>query len=280
VGLCAAGYGLSALAATYVLPSILLWLMCRLLARREGELAPPESNRAARVQDHVLRRAALFFGSLLLVQLHARIAQLLLAAFAGHAELGLYGAASKFIEQALMLPAMLSAVLLPAMSRRHADETAARLEQVYFATLLLSLGLAVAFALASEPLVRWILGPEFAAASGILAILALSLPGLYLTSVSGLYYSLNGLELWALLRNLAGLALALVFGLLLIPRHGATGAAWATVASYTLTAFAVEWCAPAFRANVLLKLRALASLWSARSYAALFARMGVLGARQ
>lgn len=273
VGLCVTGAGVPALAATYVLTPVLLWVACRVLARREAP-TPAPSRRAAVVRMNVLRRAAFFFGSVLLLQLHARIAQLLLASLAGSAELGLYAGAYKFLEQLVLLPAMLTGVLLPALSRRSREVTARRLEEAYFGVFVLSLMLALVFNLAARPLVRLVLGEEFAPAGEVLAVLALGIPALFLANVSGLYYSLNGLERWAFVRNLLGLALGAALGWILIPQYGALGAAWSMVASYTVVAFAVEWAFGRLRENAQLKARAFAALLSPASYGALIARMG------
>ena len=279
VVLCLSGAGVPTLAATYVLPSVLLWLACRVLARRRPRPRATPRRRAA-VRGHVLRRAAFFFGSVILLQLHARIDQLLLAALAGSAELGIYAGAFKFIEQLALLPAMLTGVLLPALSRRAAGDTASSLHVVYFAAFAASLGLAAALALGAGPLVALALGPGFAAAAPVLTVLAWGVPALFLANVSGLFYSLEGMEHWAFLRNLAGLALGLALGLVLIPRYGALGAAWSMVTSYSFVAFAVEWCAPRLRRNARLKARAFGALFSPRGYGALLARMGLPDVRQ
>ncbi len=273
VGLCVGGAGVAALAVTYVLPSLLLWTTCRVLAR--GHTRPVASSaRQDAVSGHVLRRAGFFFGSMVLVQLHARIAQLLLAAFADRAELGYYAGAFKFIEQLALLPAMVSSVLLPALSRGSSGQTAHKLEAVYFAAFLASLALAAGLVLTAPTLIALTLGPGFAPAAPVLAVLACGVPAVFLANLSGLFYSLERMEHWALLRNFAGLAVGLALGLVLIPRHGALGAAWSMVASYAFVAFAVEWCSPHLRRNALIKLRAFGALFSPRGYGALFARMG------
>jgi O-antigen/teichoic acid export membrane protein len=284
VALCAAGFGVPAIAATYIVPGISLGLVCRFLARREDAAAgAPRAageRRLAAVQGHVLRRSTFFFGSVILVQLHSRCDQLLLNAFAGSAELGLYAGAFKFLEQSLMLPSMLTAVLLPALSRRSASETAKSLEQVYFAILVLALGLAAVFSLAARPLVAAVLGPEFAPSAKILAILAWGIPGLFVASASGLFYSVNGLEQWSFVRNLIGLATGATLGLVLIPLYGAQGAAWSMVASYSFLAFGAEWCSAHFRRNARLKAKALGALFSVRQYGALVQRMAGHSERQ
>lgn len=277
VGLCAKGFDVAAIAVTYALPPVLLGTACRVFAAREPLAPRPRLSpaRIATIRGQLLRRAAFLFGSVLVVQLHARTDQLLVSFFAGPAELGLYAGAYKFLEQMMMIPVLLNGVLLPAIGRRRgAAETARALEQVYFATFLVSLGLALVVAVAARPIVDLVLGAGFERSADILAILAWGLPGLFVAAVSGLFYSLNGLEHLALLRNLAGFVVSVLLGVLLVPRLGAEGAAWTMVASYSFLAFGFEWCAPRFRRNVRLKLNAFISMFSARSYGALIERMG------
>lgn len=280
VGLCMKGFGVAAIAVTYALPSLLLGAACRALAAREPARTRPRLSpaRVSTIRRHLLRRSAFLFGSLLVVQLHARTDQLLVNFFAGPAELGLYASAYKFLEQMMMIPILLNGVLLPAIGRRRgAAETARALEQVYFGTFLISLGLALVVTAAARPIVDLVLGPGFERSADVLAILALGIPGLFLAAVSGLFYSVNGLEHLALVRNLAGFTISALLGVLLVPRLGAEGAAWTMVASYSFLAFGFEWCAPRFRGNVRLKLKAFMSMFSVRSYGALIERMGRQG---
>ncbi|WP_332674912.1 flippase [Aromatoleum sp.] len=282
VGLCLAGAGVATIAATYVLPAMLLGLTCRVLVRRHAlpALAATASARGAAVRAHVLRRSSYLFGSALILQLHARADQLLLHAFAGTGELGLYAGAYKFLEQLLMIPVILNGVLLPAMSRWDEGRAAEGLEQTYFATFLIALGLAGVVGLGAGPIIGFVLGPGFEASARILEVLALGIPGLFLANVSGLYYSLHGLEHLGFIRNLAGVVTGVALGLILIPRYGAIGAAWSMVASYTFTAFGIEWVSSRFRRNVQLKARAFAAMFSIRSYGALIALVGRQGGPQ
>lgn len=269
--LCWGGQDLTLIAATYVAPPVLLNLIVAALGRsslreRSATAAKLSRARLRTVQRHVLRRALWGFGAVLILQLGLRADQLLLGHLAGPQALGWYASAYKFVEQIGMLAMMLNGILLPALSRRGEAETRALLQSIYFATLVASLLAAAVLGGAAGLIVDTAYGPAFAPAGEVLAILALAIPGITLSLTGTLYYSLTGADAQLMLRAAAGLAIALAASLLLIPRYGAVGAAWAVVISQTLLAFGVDAMTPATRANNALKWQALAGLFSPENY--------------
>jgi O-antigen/teichoic acid export membrane protein len=283
VALCWRGADLAVIAATFVAPPLLLNLCVAVLWHRlEGpKSAPARGGNEARprarlrtIEGHVLRRALWGFGAVLLLQLGLRSDQLLLSQLGGPQELGWYASAYKFIEQITLLATMVNGILLPALSRRGEAETRARLQSIYFATLVASIGSAAVLGGAAGFIVNAAFGPGFAPAAPVLSILALAIPGVAMALVGTLYYSLAGADAQLMLRALAGLALSVVANLLLIPRYGAVGAAWAVVVSQSLIAFGVDSLTAATRPNNVLKWRAVAALVSIPDYRRLLAACG------
>jgi O-antigen/teichoic acid export membrane protein len=269
--LCWGGQDLTLIAATYVAPPVLLNLIVAglgrtLLRERSGTPAKLPGARLRAVQRHILRRALWGFGAVLILQLGLRLDQLLLAHLVGPRELGWYASAWKFLEQVTILATMANGILLPALSRRSQAETRALLQSIYFATLVASLLAAAVLGGAAGLIVDTAYGPAFGPAGEVLAILALAIPGITLSLTGTLYYSLTGADAQLMLRAAAGLAIALAASLLLIPRYGAVGAAWAVVISQTLLAFGVDGLSRATRANNVMKWQALAGLFSPENY--------------
>jgi PST family polysaccharide transporter len=169
-----------------------------------------------------------------------KVDTLFLRGMAGDAELGAYGAAYKYFEGALNLPAVLLAVTFPRLARAHGDPVVqGRLERRLNGVLLGS-GFAVAAVcyFGAEPLVFYAFGPGFGRAVASLRVLALGLPILYLNF---------GLTHFLIARNLATkftwfalmmLVLNVALDLVLIPRASGPGAAWATI----LTELALTVC--------------------------------------
>jgi O-antigen/teichoic acid export membrane protein len=151
----------------------------------------------------------------------------------GDAELGAYGAAYKFFEGSMVVPAVLLAVTFPRLARAHDNAASQRRLERRLGLVLLALGVlsALACLLGATILVRLVFGPAFGRAAVSLRMLALGMPLLYLNY--GLTHFLVGRDmgratLWLALMMLV---LNVTFDLALIPRMSGPGAACATILS-------------------------------------------------
>jgi O-antigen/teichoic acid export membrane protein len=155
----------------------------------------------------------------------------LLRLFCGDSELGAYGAAYKFFEGAMLVPAILMAGAFPPLARAHGHRERQRPWEVLIVTALLALGLLAGASvyLGSASLVALVFGPGFVRAVPSLRVLSLGLPLLFLNF--GLTHLLIARDLQRRNLVLAGsmLVLNVSLNLVLTPRLGGPGAAWATV---------------------------------------------------
>lgn len=269
--------GVNTLLLTYVLQLTGLHLAAWMLAAsddgRRWHVSFHPVARIWRLSKVVLSKSIYYFLSMLIIQAHYRVDQIMLAKIAGNAELGIYSAAYKLVEQLLMIPAIVSAVLLPqlALDRKRRETTRNRLSMIYGVTLLVSIGVAVPVMLLAEPLVRLAFGDAFGASAGVLFYLMMGVPFLFLANMSGLYFTVFGRERQAFVRNLMGLAINVALNVLMIPRYGAIGAALSTVASYFVVAVGAElvfW--KRFREHLEIKWDATRNLFRITSYRELF----------
>ena len=170
----------------------------------------------------------------MLVIAYARIDQVIVFAFVGSREAGLYGSVYNVLDQSHFVPISIMTTLGPVLAaswpadparlRRAARLTAELLAVASFG------GLAVAIA-AADPVVRLVFGAEFASASQALPVLA----GAFVLICFG-YLNGNLLVTLGLQRRLLRISLvALVFNLagnfILVPQVGYMGAAWMTLAT-------------------------------------------------
>jgi len=193
---------------------------------------PPASRRGDRLlARHALRESLPIWIAGFLSLLYFKVDTLLLPAIAGDAELGAYGAAYKFFEGAMIVPAVLLAVAFPRLSRAHRDPESQRRLEWQLGIMLLGLGFAAAAAcfFAGAPVVRLTFGAGFGRAVASLDVLAWGLPLLFLNF--GLTHFLIARDVGRAMSLLALAMLALNVGLnlCLIPGRGGPGAAWATV---------------------------------------------------
>lgn len=247
VWLCLEGMGsVNILLLTYVVQSVLLslaaWAWTVSDDKKTWHVSFSHFSRVWRLSKIVFSKSIYFFFSMLIIQAHYRVDQIMISEMVGSAELGIYSAAYKLVEQLLMIPAIISAVLLPqmALNRKNRELTQSRLSMIYGTTMLASIGVAIPLMLMADPLIRLAFGAEFSAAGGVLFYLMLGVPFLFLANMSGLYFTVFGQERQAFIRNLSGLAVNVALNLFMIPRYGATGAALSTVVSYFMVAIGAE----------------------------------------
>jgi O-antigen/teichoic acid export membrane protein len=88
-------------------------------------------------------------------------------------------------------------------------------------------------ALLSVPIIRVVYGAAYDDSARVLWVLYLSVPGLYAATVAMLLASSTMRERRAVVIMASGVALNVACNLVAIPRYGALGAAWVTVASQT-----------------------------------------------
>jgi O-antigen/teichoic acid export membrane protein len=156
---------------------------------------------------------------------------LLMRIFVGDAEIGAYSAAYKIFEGAAILPGVILAGAFPPLARAHGDPARQRhWERLLLATLV-ALGAAAGAALyaGAARIVALAYGPGYLRAVPSLRILALAVPLLFLNGALTTILIARNLER----RNLMFAVLMLVVNtganLVLIPRLGGPGAAWATL---------------------------------------------------
>lgn len=158
----------------------------------------------------------------------------LLSRHVSHAEIGIYSGAFAVIIGLTVVPSSLLPAIYPALSRefhRNPRGAVTMLLRSQLLGALLGLGAALVLWLTAGWVMRVLYGPELVAGGPVLATLALSVPLIYLSYTNSMFF--NGvdrqdLNLWTAI--IAGVV-NVVANLILIPRHGITGAAWATVLS-------------------------------------------------
>jgi O-antigen/teichoic acid export membrane protein len=172
-------------------------------------------------------------GLLSLVNLRLDVA--ILGALAGPAVLGIYAIASKYAEL-LRLPGLaVNYVLYPLFSRRSARDARARTRSLIGPVAGLTALCAGPLAFAAGPLLPLLYGHAFTGAIHPAWILLGGLLGDGLTGLVGAYLFGVGRPGLNSLAIAAGVVVTVVGDLVLIPRYGAVGAAWASAAAYLTT---------------------------------------------
>ena len=152
----------------------------------------------------------------------------------GDEAVGIYQAAVRLFLIPMLLPEILAKVFLPQLSRMHGRDgigltrDLGRLNHV-----LLTLGLLVSLVTVfrAEDLVQLIYGEKYLAAGEVLQVLGLSIM-MRFGAAYNLYFVLRNRVWFRVWSALLALAAIVTFDLILIPRYGAMGAAYASVVAH------------------------------------------------
>jgi O-antigen/teichoic acid export membrane protein len=169
----------------------------------------------------------------MLTSVYARLDLMLLSVLATPTAVGLYGAAYRVIEVVLSLSSILMRTLFPMLAAVSEDRRAL-LRRFQWATeltwiVLMPLLLIVLFA--ADEIVVLAGGPGMRAAAAPLRVLMLATVATFADNLFAAVITVLGRQRFFVLTGAGALVLNLALNLLLIPRYGTLGAAWATFAT-------------------------------------------------
>ena len=196
-----------------------------------------------------------------LAQIQHRIDQVMLGEMLGPTEVGWYAAAVRLSQLWYFVPFTIATVAFPVIVR--AKETSKdlynrRMQGLFDFLLWLSVAISLPAALISAPLVLFLYGDPYAPSAGVLQIHIWSLVLNSMVIAARLWLMVEGLNRALLIFSMVTVVANMLLNLLLIPRYGAIGAAWATLAAYG-PVLLLEFCYPPTRSAVLMMLRALSA---------------------
>ncbi len=179
--------------------------------------------------------AFLFIG--IFATLYWRIDILMLSRMRPMEDVGLYGAAYRLFNFALLVPASLALALYPQMTRlfRHDPERLVKLGRIALRYLFaLTLPIAVALTFIGKDALTLLFGVDFQPASITVAVLAWALVPYGVARYNGYLLFAADRQNVDLVINIIMSLLNIVMNLMLIPRYGYLGAAIATLVSISI----------------------------------------------
>jgi O-antigen/teichoic acid export membrane protein len=233
----AGGYGLLGLALAFVLTRAgLLAVVLALVRRFLGPIAPRIDVKAWRE----LQSAALPLGLwLITLTTYNYIDAVILGVMRSDAEVGWYGAAYRLYDGLTYAPAIFSAVITPRLSSLFLTDRFAH-RTLFRRTLLGSLAMGIVFGGIVWGAASWLLPFIFGRAyvPGVAPLEILSAGSVFIFATWILHAAAISIDLdhRLLITTLVGLVANVGLNIVLIPRYGISGAAWATVVAEALTA--------------------------------------------
>ena len=188
----------------------------------------------------ILRKSAPFALLVLLMASYNRIDPVLLRRLATDAAAGVYAGAFRLLDALTMVAYLVSVPLLPVFSRLCAEKkpVADSVRMVFWPLMLFSIGTAVACSLLAEPLMRLLYHGGAAPYVPVFRVVIFGLVPIGLTYIFGTLLTAGGHLRQLNLFAAASLVLNVVVNLLLIPRFGAVGSAYASLTAQSFMAVA------------------------------------------
>lgn len=201
--------------------------------------------------------------SAILVSIYMKIDQVMIGTILGQKALGIYSTVVQLSEGFYFIPIVIVTSLFPAIiSFRNTDPERykIRLQNLYDLMVILSLAIAIGMSLCSEWIYSMVYKAEYQSGAAVLIVHVWAGIFVFLGSASGQYLIAEGYTGISLIRTSAGAVVNIVLNLILLPKMGIIGAAWATLFAYFIATFFLFFI-PKTRAQALLMFKSL-SLFS------------------
>jgi O-antigen/teichoic acid export membrane protein len=236
----AAGLGAAGLVATAGLGYVAAAIAALVLLRRRLRVWPDFSG-ARRQIFAFLREAAPIAIVASIAVIYGRVALLMLSQLGDERDVALYNLPLTIVELTFLVPAAIATSFYPLLTRQLTDDRddAARSMDLLLRLFLLgSVPIALVLALGGSDLITLVFGDRYADSGDVMAILAATIVANFFSYLAWYALLAGRRERRRVPAVMAGLALNVALGVVLIPDHGARGAAIALIVS---DAFMVGW---------------------------------------
>lgn len=198
------------------------------------------------------------------IQIQGYSDQILIGAFCESEELGQYAAALRVVMIFAFVPIMLQTLAAPEIARGKAEDARLyrrRLGRLYRLATIAGLATAAPLALLGPTIIGVLFGDAYSAAGALLPLFALRLVLANLGVARGIFLTTEGMARFVLITAAAGALLNVGLNLVLIPLWGATGAIVASLVSFSVTTFGLEWTDKRARWNFRILTAAMLRPW-------------------
>lgn len=198
------------------------------------------------------------------VIVYQRIDQVMIGKLINNESVGYFGTASRIVEVLIYVPMMLAQTIAPVLTscRERSEADYFKKAQVFMdISLWLSILLAVATSLASYWIIVPLFGEKYAPAVVILQVMAFKAASVALSNTAGTMLVVEGLQKWAICRDLFGCIVCVALNLWLLPKYGFVAAAFVAIASNVAAGYLADLFIPSYRHLFKMQTKALFLGW-------------------
>jgi O-antigen/teichoic acid export membrane protein len=191
----------------------------------------------------------------LVVMIYMRIDQIMIKEMLGEYEVGIYSAAVKLSEIFYFIPMLITTSLFPAIlkSKQQGEELyKKRLQRLYTFMFWLAVVIILPMSFLSDKLIIMFFGAPYQDAGPILMVHVWASIFVFWGVASGKWFLVENLQVLSLINAASGAAVNLFLNYKLMPVYGVMGAAYATLASYAVAAYLMNFMFAKSRVNFYL----------------------------
>jgi O-antigen/teichoic acid export membrane protein len=200
----------------------------------------------------------IFAGFVLMIQ--ARIDQVMLKEMVGNAELGYYSSAMRLIESFSFVPMILTSSLFPAIvnaKKVSIELYKDRLFNLYRLMMLLFLLASIPVYFFGEQIVIFLYKDAYAPAGQLFSLMAIRLFFANYGVARGAYLMTENLMTYSMITMIVGALVNLLLNYFWIPSYHSIGAIWASVASFFVTTFVIDFFYHKTRSNFNMMMKSV-----------------------
>lgn len=202
--------------------------------------------------------------------LYMRIDQVMIGNMLGASAVGVYSVAVKMVEVWYFFPIAIVSSLFPKiikLRQESLEKYHERLQFLYDILVVISVLIALSVTLFSDFIIGLFYTTDYAAASSVIKVYSWISIFYFLSSASGRWYINEGLQKYALNRNILGLIMGVVLNYYLIPIYGIIGSVYATLIAYACAGYFFDCLTHHTRISFIQKTKAL---WLPGTFVRLF----------
>jgi O-antigen/teichoic acid export membrane protein len=197
-------------------------------------------------------------GVVLMIQ--ARVDQLMIKDLLGNTELGYYSSALRLVEVFSFIPVILTTSLFPAIvnaKRISATLYESRMFNLYRLMMFLFLIIAIPISIFGDQIITFMYKDAYAPAGALLSIMVMRLFFTNFGVVRGAYLMTENLMSYSLVTMTIGTIVNVILNYYWIPSFHSIGAIWASLVSFLVTTFLIDFYYSKTRSNFKVMIRSL-----------------------
>lgn len=198
------------------------------------------------------------------VIVYQRIDQVMIGQILDKESVGYFSVASRFVEVLINVPMILSQTFAPILTKSlqtSQEEYAEKSQRFMNMSVWCSLLASAVMSVCAFWVITILFGEKYLPAVAILQLMAFKAASVALSNTAGAMLVVEGLQKYAILRDIFGCIVCVVLNLLLLPSYGVLAAAFVAIASNVAAGYLADALIPAYRHLFVMQTKALAFGW-------------------